>query len=263
MSTKKPSVFETLSKVDVSDHVETIRMKKGPALKYVSWSWAWSIVKTYYPDTPTPVYTPFLEMKLSTHEEPYKVKYKGVEYTRYRTIVDAAELTNREVPYLTTPTGTMVKCTVNIQGEPYSEYLYVMDNSNKPIINPTAAEINKAQKRCLVKTLALAGLGLNLYAGEELPMGDISEKDMEASKRKQQLKGTNRQQPVGPNVEQLKREYGNLVGQIAGKNNSTAGDTSKAIAQTLKNNKQYQAMDELHKIQKAIQVAKNMLGGNN
>ena len=41
---KKKSVFETLSAVDVSKHVEVIKMKKGPALSYVSWSWAWNFV---------------------------------------------------------------------------------------------------------------------------------------------------------------------------------------------------------------------------
>ena len=48
MTTKK-SVFETLSSIDVSDHVDVIKMRKGPALKYVSWAWAWNIVKSIYP----------------------------------------------------------------------------------------------------------------------------------------------------------------------------------------------------------------------
>ena len=50
MTEKKQSVFETLSKIDVSNHVQVIRMKKGPALKYVSWAWAWNMVKSKYPD---------------------------------------------------------------------------------------------------------------------------------------------------------------------------------------------------------------------
>lgn len=72
-----------------------------------------------------------------------------------------------------------------------------------------------------------------------------------------------RQQLSGPDTSRLKEEYNNLVAQIAVKNQTLNKDVNKGITETLKNNKQYQAMDELHKIQKAIQVAKNMLGGNN
>ena len=78
-----------------------------------------------------------------------------------------------------------------------------------------------------------------------------------------QQPAVNQRGPVLHRTDSLKEEYSNLVGQIAKKNKSTAGEISKAITQTLKSNKQYQAMDELHKIQKAIQVARNMLGGHN
>ena len=173
----KQSIFETLSKVDVSNHIDVIRMKKGPALKYVSWSWALSMLLSIYPDTPTPKYTKYQEMKLQTKREAYKVTKYGKEYTQYRTVVLSSELTDRQVPYLTTETGTMVEATVTIEGHPYTESLYVMDNANDVVINPTVGQINKTQKRCVVKALAMAGLGLNLYAGEDLPMGDINESD--------------------------------------------------------------------------------------
>lgn len=180
----KKSVFETLSAVDVSKHVEVIKMKKGPALSYVSWSWAWNFVKSIYPDTPTPKFTKYKEMALTTVQEPYKVKYGDKEYTKYRTVVKHAEMIDREVPYLTTMTGTMVECTITIEGEPYTESLYVMDNNNNAVINPTMKEINKTQKRCLVKALALAGLGLSIYAGEDLPMADINEADKEQAEQR-------------------------------------------------------------------------------
>jgi hypothetical protein len=216
---KKKSVFETLSAVDVSKHVEVIKMKKGPALSYVSWSWAWNFVKSIYPDTPTPKFTKYKEMVLTTAQEPYKVKYGNQEYTKYRTVVKRAELIDREVPYLTTMTGTMVECTITIEGEPYTESLYVMDNNNNAVINPTMKEINKTQKRCLVKTLALAGLGLSIYAGEDLPMADINEADKEqAAQRKEQV---NQQRKMNA----LQAEYRRLMTELINRLN---GDSKRA-----------------------------------
>lgn len=216
---KKKSVFETLSAVDVSKHVEVIKMKKGPALSYVSWSWAWNFVKSIYPDTPTPKFTKYKEMALTTYQEPYKVKYGDKEYTKYRTVVKHAELIDREVPYLTTMTGTMVECTITIEGESYTESLYVMDNNNNAVINPTMKEINKTQKRCLVKALALAGLGLSIYAGEDLPMADINEADKEqAEQRKEQV---NQQRKMNA----LQAEYRRLMMELINRLN---GDSKRA-----------------------------------
>lgn len=212
---KKKSVFETLSAVDVSKHVEVIKMKKGPALSYVSWSWAWNFVKSIYPDTPTPKFTKYKEMALTTAQEPYKVKYGNQEYTKYRTVVKRAELIDREVPYLTTMTGTMVECTITIEGEPYTESLYVMDNNNNAVINPTMKEINKTQKRCLVKALALAGLGLSIYAGEDLPMADINEADKEHEEQRRKQR----------QMAQLQAEYRRLMMELINRLN---GDSKRA-----------------------------------
>lgn len=212
---KKKSVFETLSAVDVSKHVEVIKMKKGPVLSYVSWSWAWNFVKSIYPDTPTPKFTKYKEMALTTVQEPYKVKYGNQEYTKYRTVVKHAELIDREVPYLTTMTGTMVECTITIEGEPYTESLYVMDNNNNAVINPTMKEINKTQKRCLVKALALAGLGLSIYAGEDLPMADINEADKEHEEQRRKQR----------QMSQLQAEYRRLMMELINRLN---GDSKRA-----------------------------------
>lgn len=214
MADEKKSVFETLSAVDVSNHVEVIKMKKGPALSYVSWSWAWNFVKSIYPDTPTPKFTKYKEMALTTAQEPYKVKYGNQEYTKYRTVVKRAELIDREVPYLTTMTGTMVECTITIEGEPYTESLYVMDNNNNAVINPTMKEINKTQKRCLVKALALAGLGLSIYAGEDLPMADINEADkQQAEQRKEQV---NQQRKMSALQDEYRRLMMELINRLNG-----------------------------------------------
>jgi hypothetical protein len=64
--------------------------------------------------------------------------------------------------------GTMmVNCSVTAFGKEMTEYLPVIDATNKAIANPNAMQVNNAMKRCLVKAIALHGIGLSLYAGDE------------------------------------------------------------------------------------------------
>ena len=63
----------------------------------------------------------------------------------------------------------MVSCTVTAFGKPMTAHLPVMDHRNKAIPNPDAFAVNTAMQRCLTKAIALHGLGLYIYAGEDLP----------------------------------------------------------------------------------------------
>ena len=63
----------------------------------------------------------------------------------------------------------MVFCKVTAFGKTMQAHLPVMDYRNKPIANPSAFDVNTAMQRCLVKAIALHGLGLYIYAGEDLP----------------------------------------------------------------------------------------------
>lgn len=261
MTEKKQSVFETLSKVDVSNHIDVIPMNKGFSPKYVSWSWAWNYIKTKYPDTPTPKFETFPEMVLKTHKQSFKTKYG----TLYKKIVDDWEITARHVPYLTTTTGTMVTCTVEIEGQKYTESLYVMDNKNKAVIDPDQAQINKTQKRCLVKALAMAGLALNLYAGEDLPMGDISEKDEQqaqakksANSRQQQVKKSANKQhddSLGANVERYKV----LVDEYAKVTGSSTKDVFAEVKNVMNSHSDYEQLSKNDKFKESIKFVDGML----
>lgn len=66
----------------------------------------------------------------------------------------------------------MVSCTVTAFDKPVYMWLPVMNNSNAPLNNPSVCDINKAQMRCLVKAIACHGLGLYIYAGEDLPIDE-------------------------------------------------------------------------------------------
>lgn len=70
----------------------------------------------------------------------------------------------------------MVSCTVTAFGAARTMQLPVMDHHNKAISNPDAFAVNTAMQRCLVKAIALHGLGLYIYAGEDLPPGEDGDK---------------------------------------------------------------------------------------
>lgn len=129
------SVWTTLSKFDVSANVE----QKG-RFDYLSWAWAWAYVKQHYPD--------------ATFE---KHVFRDNQ--------------DNPLPFMRDTKGhTYVMVTVTIEGISHTEIHYVMDHKNQSIQHPDGGQVNKALQRCLVKAIAFHGLGLNVYAGEDLPM---------------------------------------------------------------------------------------------
>jgi len=73
------------------------------------------------------------------------------------------------LPYLATDLGYFVEVAVTVNGVTLSQIHPVLDNKNRPILAPTSFDINTSIQRCLVKAIALHGLGLSIYAGEDLP----------------------------------------------------------------------------------------------
>lgn len=77
----------------------------------------------------------------------------------------------------------MVFCSVTAFGRTRTSQLPVMDNRNKAIPSPDAMQVNTAMQRALAKAIALHGLGLYIYAGEDLPEVDKPEPDAEGKKK--------------------------------------------------------------------------------
>ena len=125
------AVFTTLNAVDCKAHIER---KNG--LSYLPWAWAWAEVKKRYP---------------------------AAFYTIY-------EDANERI-YHTDGRTCWVKTGVTIEGLELIEYLPVMDYTNKsiPAERVTSVDVNKAIQRSLTKACARHGLGLYIYAGEDLP----------------------------------------------------------------------------------------------
>lgn len=141
--------FTTLSAVDCRDKIE-----KKNGLSYLSWAWAWYEVAKRYPE--------------ATYEI---VKFDGIPY-----VYDEK-------------TGYMVYTRVTIEGVTREMWLPVMDGNNRamknepykvvtkygkeiPVEAATMFDINKTIMRCLTKNLGMFGLGLALYAGEDIFDGD-------------------------------------------------------------------------------------------
>ena len=129
-----------LLKINVNDHTE----KKGQ-LTYLSWAWAWAKVLEIDP--------------LATWE--------------------AVEFNGLPVAYLPDESA-LVKTVVTIKNHSKSCWLPVMDNRNKSVKNPDSFAVNTALVRCLTKCISMHGLGLYIYAGEDLPDGEDAPKSKSA-----------------------------------------------------------------------------------
>lgn len=171
------SIFDTLNKINVNEHTES---KNG--LTYLSWAWAWGEIKKAYPEA---------------------------TYTIYQ---------NDELggmPYFTDGKTCFVKTGVTIEGLEHIEFLPVMDYKNKsiPADTVTSFDINKAIQRSLTKACARHGLGLYIYAGEDLPEGD-AEQDLTEIQINSLLSLASRK---GVTREKLEKKYKAKLEKLTGK----------------------------------------------
>ena len=155
----KPKVnktFAVLNDINVNDKVKT---KMG--LNYLSWAYAWGELLKAYPDATLNVYNRTIETSETITTED---KDNGVT----RTVVNKS---TQDVPYFTDGRSCFVKVGVSIQGIEYIEYFPIMGLKNDaiPANRVTMTDVNKAIQRAFVKACARHGLGLYIYAGEDLP----------------------------------------------------------------------------------------------
>ena len=153
----KDSVFGTLAAVNCNEHIEKKNNGKVE-LSYLSWAWAWHYIKSRYPNA-------------------------------YYTIYERQD----GVPYWTDGRTAWVKTGVTIEGMEHIEYLPIMDyrNVSIPLEKITSMDMNKAIQRSLTKAAARHGLGLYIYAGEDIPLSEAEAKELE---KEQAAQGT---QPAG------------------------------------------------------------------
>lgn len=138
-------IWATLSKKDCTDKIE-----KKMNLSYLSWAWAWQVLMENYPNATYQFY----------------------------------ENADTGVPYVAMPDGSAeVRCRISIGSCVREMWLPVMDYRNNAVENPSARQVSDTKMRCLVKCLAMFGLGHYIYAGEDLPNADEETKTKKVTKK--------------------------------------------------------------------------------
>jgi hypothetical protein len=132
------------------------------------------------------------------------------------------------LPYLNTEAGCFVEVAVCVKGVSLSQIHPVLDSKNRPILAPTAFDINTSIQRCLVKAIALHGLGLYLYSGEDLPLPS-DEPKAEVKPAVPELKPVETTAPATP-IRQSKVITIAQVAQIERLLTETGSDRAKLLA---------------------------------
>ncbi len=119
------------------------------------------------------------------------------------------------LPYLNTEAGVFVEVAVCVKGVSLSQIHPVLDSKNRPILAPTAFDINTSIQRCLVKAIALHGLGLYLYSGEDLPLASDEAKIGETALGDERGKPTDRTPTTTVAVTPIRQGKVITIAQIA------------------------------------------------
>lgn len=189
---KNKSIFETLSVIDVNEHTE-----KKNKLTYLSWTWAWTYVKKHFPDASYEVINFNDKPYLFDENLGYMVKtcvtIDGESLTMHLPVMDGANKAQKDKPYTyevkeyknSMPTGKMLAKTVEAA---------------------TMFDINTAIMRCLVKNIALFGLGIYIYAGEDYPLADKDSGVSQSATPVRVMNNTITKEPVAINPKTAKQE---------------------------------------------------------
>ena len=172
-------VFKELIVVNVNDHTEK-KKAGGMELTYLSWPWAWAEIKKRYPDATYDIWRnpeglPYTFDPKTGYMVFTSVTIEGQTHMMWLSVMDGANKAMLDKPYeykVKNPNYKYAKLNpadnkrYDKWGTEQPEYFI------KSVEQATMTDINKALMRCLVKNLAMHGLGLYIYAGEDLPEGE-------------------------------------------------------------------------------------------
>lgn len=165
------SSFDVLNAINVNDKIE-----KKNGLTYLTWSWAWAAVKKKYPDASYEIYRaenglPYVYDPLTGYMVYTSVTIEGQTHMMWLPVMDGANKAMKAEPYdywVKNPNFKYAKKADD--GKYYDRYGKEQpEYCEKHCEAATMFEVNKSIMRCLVKNLAMFGLGLYIYAGEDLP----------------------------------------------------------------------------------------------
>lgn len=217
--------FTKLNDINVSEKVE-----KKNGLSYLSWAWAWGEIKKQYPNAQ------------------YKVYESETGWN-----------------YFTDGRTCWVKVGVMIEGLEHIEYLPVMDVRNRsiPLDTVTSFDVNKAIQRAITKACARHGLGLYIYAGEDLPETESNNSDNASTAQSAKpiepptLAQRKELEELGGTLEKVAEYYKTTKEKLSTEQVQTMIDRKKKIVE-----KQKAAAEEAKKLAEAEAEANEIFGGN-
>jgi len=223
------SIFETLNQLNVNGHTEE---KNG--LTYLSWAWAWAETKKKYPNAT-------YEVKRFENNLPYvydentgymvfvSVTIEDLTHEMWLPVMDGANKAMKSHPYEYTVRDNNYKwCKPDKDGKMVDKYGNVhTEFITKTIESATMFDINKTIMRALVKCLGMFGLGLYIYAGEDLPESIEQPEQSEKAETPKPNVDKPKQTPLQKEVNTLAKSVGALLG-------STPADAYKSALLNLK-----------------------------
>lgn len=212
------TTFEILNSINVNSMTEK-KQTGGTTLTYLSWASAWAVAKANFPD---------IEYEIERNPE-------------------------TGLPYWYDPlTGYMVFTKVTIEGQTHEMWLPVLDGANRAmkaepyevkmkyktvvVAAASMADINRSIMRCLVKNLAIFGLGLYIYQGEDVPSTDTEQvQPVQPPKpvEKPVQKSAQSQVPVKKDTRLITAEMVDIIRKIVGEHGVT-GDFIDFICESYK-----------------------------
>lgn len=172
----KLTVFDVLNGANVNAHTEKVESDNGKELTYLSWCWAWAEVKRRYPDANYEIEKfdglPYVYDELTGYMVYTKVTIEGITHEMWLPVMNGANKAMKSLPYKYKVKNKNFKyATKNKEdGKFYDKYGNEQTEFiEKTVEAATMFDVNKAIMRCLTKNLAMFGLGLYIYAGEDLP----------------------------------------------------------------------------------------------
>lgn len=150
------TVFDVLNGTNVNEHTKKVESDYGKELTYLSWCWAWAEVKKRYPDANYEIEKfdglPYVYDELTGYMVYTKVTIEGITHEMWLPVMDSKNKAMKAIPYT-----------------------YQTKKGEKTVEAATMFDVNTAIMRCLTKNLAMFGLGLYIYAGEDIPQAEKDE----------------------------------------------------------------------------------------
>lgn len=188
------AAFEELNSVNVNAYTE-----KKNGLTYLSWSNAWEEVKKRYPEASYTIWKdpegrPYTYDKKTGYMVYTTVTIEGITHEMWLPVMDGANKAMKDEPY-------------TYKVKEYDRGRWTGGWTDKEVEAATMFDINKTIMRCLTKNLAMFGLGLYIYKGEDLPETEEARPETKSEVKRDTTRHTKQQEVITAELKQKVMAY--------------------------------------------------------